>query len=304
MAASCPACQRPLAAVQPRCLYCGTELPPALVEEALKLREEALAETAGPAGTAPPPVTTERDLVLVDFTKASARGVAAAFGIGGFDADLRVRRGGWQLHRVWPREEARREAERLLGHALPVMLLAEAEVEGAALPLLARGVKDGRFRFMDDEPVAASTTDVLIVVVGPIRREHQRAPGAPRRLGPRRESNANVDETLCFHVHRTAEIRPVEIDPLSFSLDDGMEGSTLLRVRRWLLELAGDRPWDDGFKNLPATLGVSPSPPPGDEVRSALGAPRRKDGVVLDNLRQFRFHSAWRGLLERRLRAG
>jgi hypothetical protein len=304
VAASCPACQRPVAAVQPRCLYCGAQLPPAVMEEAQKLREEALAETAGPGGTATPPASAERDLVLVDFTHARAGGVAAAFGVGRFDADLRVRRGGWQLHRVWPRAEARREADRLLEHALPVMLLAEAEVEGASLPLLARGVKDGRFRFTDDEPVAASTADVLLVVVGPIRREHQRSPGAPRRLGPRRESNANVDETFRFHVHRTADIRPVEIDPLSFSLDDGMEGSTLLRVRSWLSELAGDRPWDDGFKNVPVTLGVSPSPPPGDEVRSALGAPRRKEGVVLDNLRQFRFHSAWRGLLERRLRAG
>jgi hypothetical protein len=60
---------------------------------------------------------------------------------------------------------------------------------------------------------------------------------------------------------------------------------------------------DDEFRRLPPAL--APAAPSGGALGmvETLRAPRASDApLVLDNLAQFRFYSAWRGLVERQRR--
>src|SRR5437762_12560878 len=97
MAASCPACGRPVALARPRCLYCGASLPAGVVEEAARQAEAAAAAT--PAGP-PPGAGPARSLLVVDYEGAEGTALAAPLGVSAFEAAQRVRRGGWQLQRV------------------------------------------------------------------------------------------------------------------------------------------------------------------------------------------------------------
>ena len=76
------------------------------------------------------------------------------------------------------------------------------------------------------------------------------------------------------------------------------------QLNEWVDLLARGRPRDQGFRHLPPALGPAEDPP--EDVSRAVralaatGAGAAKDALLLDNVAQFRFYSAWRGTLERR----
>src|SRR5688572_858907 len=120
MASSCPSCGRPVALARPQCLYCGTALPASVVEEAARQAEATLAPPgAGEAAATGPP----RSLIVLDLEAADAQAVGAALGLSGFEASQKIRRGGWQLHRIVPEEDAAREAAQLARAGLRVLAL-------------------------------------------------------------------------------------------------------------------------------------------------------------------------------------
>jgi hypothetical protein len=140
--------------------------------------------------------------------------------------------------------------------------------------------------------------DLLAVVEGPIARERQ-AGGEVRRV-----RSARPEPGFRIHLHRRSELPPVELDPEAFSFGPGVQGSALLRLNEWVGLLARGRPRDEGFRHLPPALGAAEtsSEDAGTAVRAlgSGGARPRKEALLLDNVAQFRFYSAWRGTLERR----
>jgi hypothetical protein len=73
-----------------------------------------------------------------------------------------------------------------------------------------------------------------------------------------------------------------------------------------VLELLAGSLADDGFRRLPPALAPTTEEPDAGLAGAARPRPRRgRDAlapVILDNLAQFRFYSAWRGAIERRRR--
>src|SRR5262245_7214992 len=108
---ACPRCARPVAAAQPRCLYCGAELPAAVVEraEAARAGLESPAAAAVPSEAETPPPTARR-LVVLDLDGVDGGALASALRLSPFEAQQRRRRGGPELHRILPAEAAEVEA--------------------------------------------------------------------------------------------------------------------------------------------------------------------------------------------------
>jgi hypothetical protein len=145
-------------------------------------------------------------------------------------------------------------------------------------------------------------SDLLLVVRGPIRREYQAQP----RL--RKVTTASLTDGYRFHLHRRSAPAPVELDPEGFEFDDaaGAVASSLLRVAAWLDVIAAGVSVDDAFRFLSPALGTAQ-----EQARARLGAARalgkrlvesgraESDRLILDNVRQFRAYSAWRGVAER-----
>lgn len=292
---ACPRCQRPDASERARCLYCGAELP-------------AAAREAGPASLPPlaaqerPPL--HRTYLVLDASVATAEALASALELSAWEAAQRVLRGGLQLLRVAAEAEASQEAGRLAALGLGVLLLPEEEVRRAEEPvLLSAGRLEGETLLAQapDGEVRLERGELLLVVRGPIRREY--GPGVDWR---RRRSHV-PHEGYRFHLHRTRESRPLEIDPEAFEFPEavGEPGSSLLRLVRWIDALAAGAAADDAFRALtPALAPVSEEPGGGLVAARALRRDASADGKEksperLDNLRQFRAYSAWRGVAER-----
>ena len=100
---SCPRCARPVAAAQPRCVYCGAELPAEAVQAAAAARAALEAEwaregatpTAIPAPTgAPDTPTPPRVLLVLEIASVDEAVLARALGLSAFEASQRRRRGG------------------------------------------------------------------------------------------------------------------------------------------------------------------------------------------------------------------
>jgi hypothetical protein len=110
-----------------------------------------------------------------------------------------------------------------------------------------------------------------------------------------------------FHLHRRREPRPLELDPgaFEFGAAAGLADSSEQRLIAWLATLTTGVPVDDSFERQ--TPALAPAEPPGGPLSAleALGRPSSRHQAptsqILDNLAQFRFYSAWRGLLERQL---
>jgi len=293
---------------RPLCLYCGKPLPAAVIAEAARQAEAATAATA--AATASPavapaaPAGPPRSLLVVDYDGLDGAAVAAALGVPVFEIAQRVRRGGWQLQRIAPAEEAARESERLGQAGLRVLVLPEAEVRGAARPLLVGGgFWDGQGLTVRTEtgPLRAPTGSVILVVRGPITREYP--PAYPAGAGLKRVRTATLEPGYKFHLHRADEPRPLELDPAAFDFGvDSLTESSLLLLSAWVEKLAAGAPVDDRFRREPPAL--APAAPEASGITMALGTsgPRRKseDVLTLDNLEQFRFYSAWRAAVSRR----
>ncbi len=300
-----------MAAAGPRCLYCGGTLPPELVAEAARARaalEAQWAREGAPALAAPADVSAAgpapaaaaapiaRTLLVLELDSAPTEAVASALGLSRFEAGLRVRRGGPHLHRILPTAEAGTEATRLRAQGLLVREIPEDEVRrvepvgatrgGVEGPALVLGTPANRLRL--------EAPDVLLIVRGAITREYQTA-AAGKRLRV-----ASLDPGYRIHLHRRADPRPVELDPAAFDFGPGAGSGALLQLNAWLEELFPAAPHDDSCRlAIPALAPAAPAA--GSEAADALARRHRPPArPVLDNLAQFRFHSAWHAAAQRR----
>jgi len=242
----------------------------------------------------------------VDLESADATVVARALKLSRFDAAQRARRGGPQLWRLAGAPEVSREAGEIAAEGLPVTILPEAEIRLASRPRVALGgrfadgtldarVEGGRMRI--------AGPDLLLVIRGPIARTY---PTAPEDL--KRPRMATLEPGYRVHLHCHADPQPLELDPGSFEFSDPASAgrSSLLELLAWVEALARDAPIDNDFRLLAPALGVSAREASGvgalvaTLARPAAGRSAGNAPVVLDNLAQFRFYSAWRGALARR----
>jgi len=286
----CLRCGRPLAARLPRCVYCGADAPPAAAEAPPEV----------------PPEPSPRLLVLAQTGDADPVALARALGLAAADAAHRVRRGGWQLLRIAEPAAAREQVARLAGAGLAAVLVPEAEVRSSARPVVAQGgawtghelslrTTEGSMR--------VEASHLVLAVQGPIAREYQTSPEV------KRARTATLESGYRFHLHRKGEARPVELDPGAFDFGSRAPGaSSLLQLSAWVQELTRGGLVDDAFRRLPPELGVAESAAAGPlaaaDALGARAAVRGKAALVLDNLRQFRFYSAWRAAVERGAAAG
>lgn len=288
--------------LRPRCLYCGKALPAELLAvaeagaaEALQQLEERL-PGAPSADVTPSRETPDRLLIILDLRDVEAATLACSLGLSAFEARQRLKRGGFQLHRIAHRPEAVQDAERLAADGLRVVTLLEREL--GAEPVVVRGgrLAPGRLTGRTDEGrVEWSREDLLLVVKGPIQRQYQAEDKHVRRL-----KSAAPTEGYRFHLHRLSDRRPLELDPDGFDFDAerGLVASSLLRITAWIDAFQPAPLFDDGFRLQPPALGAAEA---SRATARALGreADRKDVSPVLDNLRQFRFYSAWRGAVAR-----
>ncbi len=303
--AVCPSCRRPVAVARASCLYCGETLPP-----------DAVVAPADSSDTLPgsldPAIPTEessslpRSLVVLDLEAARAEALESALPLSPYEADLLARRGGYHLHRILEDASAGEEAQRLREAGLRVELLPESEARTRPLRALGGERRRGRLELRTEEDhLTLWRQDVLLVVRGPIARQHQPT------YKPRRVEVASPEEGFRVHFHRYSDRRPVEIDAGNFEFGFTVTGSTRLEIDAWVEMWGPDVPCDDGFRLLPPAFGVAA--PPANGPLAAAGSLSRSsraretggesESIVLDNAVQFLFYSAWRGALERR-RAG
>lgn len=248
----------------------------------------------------------DRVLVLLRIENADPEALARALGLARAEAAHRGRRGGWQLLRITGPSAAEHEAARLGEAGLTALLVPEAEVRTASRPIVALGGEwTGRELALrtSEGPVRADASGLLLVVQGPIAREYQTSQEV------KRTRTATLEGGYRFHLHREAEARPLELDPSAFDFGRAGAGtSSLLQISAWVQELGAGVGVDDGFRRLPPELGVA-EPGAGGPLAAADALAARPGGrgeapLVLDNLRQFRFYSAWRAAVERRQRGG
>jgi len=307
---ACPQCARPVAAAQPRCVYCGGELPAEAVQAAAAARaaleaqwaREGATSTPTPATVAAPDTPTPpRVLLVLEIASADEGALARALSLSAFEAGLRRRRGGPDLHRILPAPQATEEAARLRAHGLEVLEIAEDEVRRAEPVTITRGTAEtGALALDADEgPLRLAEADLFLIVRGVITREYQSTPEArlQRRL-------ATLDPGYRVHLHRRGDARPVELDPAALDFGPGGAPSgAQLQVASWIDRLFPGVPRDDSFRVvIPALAPAAPVAGGHAAAAAALARPGRQRRAVLDNLAQFRFHSAWRGAA-RRLRS-
>jgi hypothetical protein len=287
--------------VRPKCVYCGKPLPAALLEAVASSAAKAIQELERqlPAPTdaaAPSAEAPRRQLIVLDLRHAEAAALQGALGLSAFEAGQRLRKGGLQLHRIAPEPEARAEAERIGAHGLATLRLDEQPLLREPVLVSGGALEEQRLRARTPEGRLEWTSDdLLLVVKGPIHREHQAESTNLRRI-----KSATPSPGYRFHLHRRSDARPLELDPdaFEFDLERGRPGSSLLRISSWIEGLLPRPAIDDAFRALPPALGAAEDD---DETARALGRSAQKKGavLVLDNLRQFRFYSAWRAAVER-----
>ncbi len=288
----CPSCHRPVALARPSCFYCGATLPGAAVQGDVAQR----VETTSPE--------EERALVVLDVADADPAALARALGLTRFDAIQRSRRCAFDLWRLLPRGDADEEVARLANGGVRSLAIPESSVRTACRPLVATG---GR---LEGSTLSCRTErgtqriegkDVLLVVQGEILRDYVTDPEV------RRSRTATLEPGHRMHLHLVGSPVPLEIDPGSFDFGDAPIGrSSLLTLVEWIRLVAPSTSTDDAFKRQVPALAPSAGDLLGPTAAArALATPRAaarrgRDGpVVLDNLAQFRFYSAWRGAAER-----
>jgi hypothetical protein len=305
--AACPSCNRPVAVARAYCLYCGAPLPAESVRaaEAAAASVRAASPSSGVAahlGEAPAVAATNRWLLVVDIKEQSALDLARIFDLPAYEAGQRQRLGGFQLQRAGDEASVRAEADRLSREGVAVMLVPEAD---ARIPpvLITGGEQDGGRLSLRSEagPLAVFGRELFLIVQGPIVREYQ-----SRAIQRKKPQTASLDVGYRFHLHRSSDPRPLELDPAGFSFGTrgAVAGSSLLELKAWLAEVAPEVTVDDGFKRLPPAL--APAAPETGAAASLQGlgrtgsTPGKEGPLVLDNLAQFRFYSGWRAAVERR----
>jgi hypothetical protein len=244
--------------------------------------------------------------VIVDLEGADPDALAEALSLTPFEATQRVRRGGLSLWRAVPDAEAEGEVARLGGLGLGAVAVAEGLVRAASRPWVATGgrLEDDALALRGENGSVARVgeRDVLLVVKGEIARQY--APDAGRR----RSRTATLDPGYRIHLHRRRDESPLELDPGSFDFGRApVEGSSLLTLLAWLAAAVPRAPSDDRFRHeVPAfAQGEAEEAGPVAAVRSLrqvspTPTAKGEGPMILDNLAQFRFYSAWRGAVERR----
>jgi len=308
---TCPRCARPVAAAQPRCVYCGGELPAEALQAAAAARaaleaqwaREGETSMATPATGAPDTPTTPRVLLVLEIASADEGALARALSLSAFEAGLRRRRGGPDLHRILPVPQATEEAARLRAHGLEVLEIAEDEVRRAEPVTITRGTAETGALALDgdDGPLRVAEADLFLIVRGVITREYQSTPEARRQ-----RRLATLDPGYRVHLHRRGDARPLELDPATLDFGPGGAPSgAQLQVASWIDRLFPGVPRDDSFRLvIPALAPAAPAPSANAAAAAAvaLARPGHERRAVHDNLAQFRFHSAWRAAARRRAR--
>lgn len=278
-----------------RCLYCGAVLGRDLVEAAAAAAEALASENLPP----PPP---ERHLVVLDLTDAPREVLASALRVSAFEADQRLRRGGYQLHRIAAPEAAREDVERLQAAGLRVRVVPEGEARAAASPDLALGaIWDGRALALRtvEGPREVRRGALLLMVRGPIARAREE----PHRHF-KRVRVAGPSEGHRIHLHLRTGPQPIELDPDNLEMGEApAAGSVLAALLGWLREIAEGAAVDEGFRFVTPALDVAQPPLP--SAAQALDHARARKGarpMLLDNVAQFRFYSGWRAAVERAAR--
>lgn len=286
--------------VRPKCFYCGKALPSELLSAVEASASQAIQQIEQqfphePAAS-PPQESPERLLIILDLRQGEPKGLARARGVSAFEAGQQLRRGGFQLHRIAPAAEAREEAERLAALGVRAVTLREGSLAVEPLVVVGGALSAGRLAGRSAHGrLEWSQEDLLLVVKGPIQRQYQAEDTNLRRL-----KSASPSEGYRFHLQRRSDPRPLELDPDAFDFDAerGRVASSMLRLTSWIDAFEPRARVDDSFRLLPPALGASEAAGP---TARALGRSSQQKGfgVVLDNLRQFRFYSAWRAALER-----
>lgn len=287
-----------MAVARPLCLYCGAALGAEAVAAAAAatLAAERSRPLGGPQPIPPP---LERALVILDLHDTGADVVAAALGLAGYEAALRVKRGGFQLHRILSPEQSAAEAGRLASHGLRAVVVPEAELRAQTVLVLGGRLDGGALDLrLETGRLRVESADVYLVVGGPIAREYQTR--APKKGLPL----ATLEAGHRFHLQLRRSSNPVELDPWAFAFGPGSEvgRSSLLTLAGWIESVFPGVPVDDGFRRLVPALS-----PAADETGGAAPLLKRKTekretALILDNVPQFRFYSAWRAAVERRRR--
>jgi hypothetical protein len=245
--------------------------------------------------------------VVLDLEGASPGILADALELPAYEAALLVRRGGFHLHRVLEVAAAEAEVLRLVSGGARVVLVPEAEARVRPLRALGGERAEGVLTLRTEEGVVEIRRgSLLLVVQGPITREYQ--PTARRR----RVDSARLDEGYRVHLHPrepAGAARPVEIDASTFEFGPALKGSGRIELELWVEEILGGTPCDGGFRRLPPALGpAEPEPRGAVAAAGSLGLSSRREArsrdeaqVLLDNVAQFRFYSAWRAAVQRRL---
>jgi hypothetical protein len=297
--ARCPSCGRPIALTRPRCLYCGRSLPQELIPDPVEPAESPTTQALLPG------FGEGKALLVARLDGTTAESLAAALERTVLEAEQLVRRGGWTLLGVLPEGVAGQRRERLSQAGVRCLVLGQAEIRLAIDPWLAIGAHfDGRLRLRGDgAPRVVAPGDLRLVVAGAIRREYQ-----ARESKPRSFRSATLEQGYRFHLHRRDDPTPIELDPVGLEFDEESRAteSSLLRIDRWVSTLIDGGPRDDLFRFLPPALApAAPAPEMGALTAAArLRRDTSEDVVILDNLAQFRFYSAWRACVQRRLDDG
>lgn len=288
-----------MAVARARCLYCGAELPEGLVPAGPAEGSPTLFGSLVPLEEGAEP---KRVLIVLDITSAHADRLAEALDLSAYEADLLARRGGFHLHRILDPDLAEGEAERLRAVGIEVEFLPESEVR--AQPLRALGGERGPDLFdlrTEEGPLTLGHREIILVVRGVIARQYQ--PSYKRR----RVDVASLEEGFRVHFHRRSNPRPVEIDAANFEFGLAATGSSRLELDAWVERLGDDLPRDDGFRLLPPAFGVAAAEAKGPLAAATSlrgttrGSDANRDGesVILDNVQQFIFYSAWHWALAR-----
>ena len=187
-----------------------------------------------------------------------------------------------------------------------VYALTEDTVRRAARALVALGGEwnqDVLSLDTEEGPLSVGTADLMLLVRGPIAREYQ----VPPDQSARRPRLPGLEDGYRIHLHRRRDARPVELDPGAFDFGRHRpgQGSSLLELSSWARELGQATPVDEQFRRLPPVL--APSQPPSGALKAAAVLQRtvskgQELALILDNLEQFRYYSAWRAAVERQRR--
>jgi hypothetical protein len=277
-------------------LYCGADhsglVPPAARGD----RDAPI--PARPARDAPP---TDRVLLIVAADGVEVARLADALGLSPYEAGQWARRGGYRLHRMAAPAEAEAERARLAALGVAVYACREADVRSDAEPdpVIGGGFDGLSLRLRTPAGGrAVGPADLLLVVRGPIAREH------PVQETLRFARVATLEPGFRFHLHLQGGGRPLELDPAAFEFgaERANEGS-FLEISGWIAAVAAGVPVDDAFRRVtPALAPVLPVEGAAATAADALRTTALPAPAILDNLAQFRFYSAWRGAVERQAR--